>query len=296
MRIVRDGGRVELNRAADDGAVLQDLYLDLLKRMLTRVDFLERYQPIDPLRGSWKRAAYVAHLPVRHLLGRGGIELVRRYEVDRETRALGRDHPPEAETAIGLSRLENLQELIVDLLRRGTPGDLLEAGVWRGGAAIFMRGVLKAYGDEERVVWLADSFRGFKRPDDQLYAEDEGDPFWRNPHLEVSLEEVQENFRRYGLLDDQVRFISGWFDETLPTAPVERVGLLRLDADTYEATTETLEALYPKVEPGGYVVVDDYGGGAPGCARAVDDYRRRHSIEEDLVRIDWNGAYWQRSG
>jgi O-methyltransferase len=91
-----------------------------------------------------------------------------------------------------------------------------------------------------------------------------------------------------------VRFIVGWFDETLPNAPVERLALLRLDADTYEATTETLRALYPRVEPGGYVVVDDYGGGAPSCARAVDDYRRQHSIDEELVRIDWNGAYWQR--
>jgi O-methyltransferase len=273
----------------------EDLYLDLLKRCLTRSAFGERYQPIDPLRRSWKRALYVAHLPLRLLLALGGMELVRRTPFDAARRAQGLDIPPDAETMVGTARLDNLHELVAEVVRRGVPGDLAETGVWRGGTAIFMRAALEAYGDTDRTVWAADSFRGVPKPDVESYPADEGDPFWRNAHLGVPLEDVQENFRRYGLLDDRVRFLEGWFRDTLPSAPIERLALLRLDGDLYESTSVALEALYPKISVGGYVVVDDYGGGAPGCAQAVDEYRSAHDITEELVRIDWNGAYWQRT-
>jgi O-methyltransferase len=272
----------------------RDLYLDLLKRSLTRTIGGERYQPIAPLHGSWKRALYLAHLPVRKLLARGGVEVVRRYPYDAVARAEGRDHPPDAETMIGLRRLDNIEACVADIIRAGVPGDLAETGVWRGGAAIFMRGLLAAYDDEERLVWAADSFEGLPHPDATSFGEDAGDPFWRNPHLAVSLDEVRENFRRYGLLDERVRFLPGWFEDTLPGAPIEQLALLRLDGDMYGSTMVALEALYPKLSVGGYVIVDDYGGGAPGCRAAVDEYRARERITDPLVEIDWNGAYWKR--
>jgi len=268
--------------------------LELLKKSLTRSAFGERYQPIDPLRGSWKRLLYLAHLPVRRALGTAGVELVRRTEFDPELRAEGRDRPPDAETMIGLRRLDNIQACLTDVLAQDVPGDLIETGVWRGGATIFMRGVLKAYGDDERVVWVADSFRGLPHPGTSGRPEDEGDSFWRNPHLAVSVDEVRENFLRYDLLDERVRFLQGWFEETLPTAPIEGLALLRLDGDMYSSTMVALESLYPKVSVGGYVLVDDYGGGARGCAQAVDEFRAREGISEPLVSVDWNGAYWQR--
>jgi O-methyltransferase len=212
---------------------------------------------------------------------------------DPHDRAEGRDHPPDAETMIGLRRLDDLQERIVDVLRSDVPGDLFEAGVWRGGAAIFMRGALEALGDEQRSVWAADSYAGLPKPDAETYPHDAGDRFWRNRHLAVPLSTVQENFRRYGLLDDRVRFLEGWFEDTLPTAPVERIAVLRLDGDMYGSTIVALRSLYPKLSVRGYAIVDDYGA-VPACRAAVDDFRAEQGITEELVEIDWTGVCWRR--
>ena len=232
---------------------LDERYLDLLERVLTRYD-------LD-----------------------GG---------DLEARRTGRDHPPTAETMIGLERLENLRETVGTVVREEVPGDLIETGVWRGGACILMRAVLLALGDEGRTVWVADSFRGLPRPSGR-YAADEGDPLWTWEHLAVSEDDVRRNFARYGLLDDRVRFLAGWFSDTLQRAPIERLAVLRLDGDMYESTIDALDALYPKVSPGGFVIVDDYGGPA-GCRPAVEDYRRAHGIAEPICAVDWTCVMWRR--
>ena len=100
----------------------------------------------------------------------------------------------------------------------------------------------------------------------------------------MSVDHVRRNFQRYGLLDDQVKFLVGWFRDTLPTAPLEQIAVLRLDGDLYESTMDALAPLYPKVSTCGYVIVDDYN--LPMCKQAVDDYRRANGITEQLVPID----------
>jgi O-methyltransferase len=116
---------------------------------------------------------------------------------------------------------------------------------------------------------------------------------WEYDVLAVSQAEVESNFSKYKLLDSQVRFLPGWFKDTLPHAPIERLSVLRLDGDFYESTIQALNALYPKLSPGGYVIVDDYHA-IEACQRAVHDYRSRHSIIEPIIDIDWAGVYWQR--
>jgi O-methyltransferase len=156
-----------------------------------------------------------------------------------------------------------------------------------------MRGVLAALGDRERVVWAADSFQGLPRPEER-YPQDRLDKHWQLADvLGVSLSQVQTNFSRYGLLDGQVRFLEGWFKDTLPQAPIERLALLRLDGDLYSSTIDALEALYPKVSSSGYVIVDDYGA-VTGCRQAVDDYRKQNDVTEPLVKVDWSGVYWKK--
>jgi O-methyltransferase len=241
------------------------LYLDLLKKCLTRYIFED---------GS---------------LGPGPPEGV----FDPAARAEGRDWPANAETMIGLQRLDNLQHCIVEVLRRAVPGDLIETGVWRGGAAIFMRAVLGAYGETERRVWLADSFEGLPRPDPVRYPADEGDPLWAYSALGVPLDEVKANFARYGLLDDQVRFLPGWFRDTLPSVAIRRLSILRLDGDMYESTIVALRSLYPKLSRGGFVIIDDYGA-IPACRAAVDDFRSEHRLHEQLEPIDWSAVFWRR--
>lgn len=270
----------------------EGLYLDLLKRMLTRHGFNQPHLPLAPF-GSPLRRSLTGRF--QRALARRDYQVVKRTAWNPELRLDGRDRPTDAETMIGMRRLDNLQECIVDLLRNDVRGDLVETGVWRGGATIFMRGVLKAYGSTDRVVWVADSFQGLPKPDAALYPEDEGDQHWTWKELAVSLEDVQANFAKYCLLDDQVQFLPGWFRDTLPSAPIERLALLRLDGDMYESTIIALRSLYPKLSPGGYVVVDDYGA-IPGCRAAVDDYRAELGITDVVREIDWTGVFWEKLG
>jgi hypothetical protein len=109
----------------------------------------------------------------------------------------------------------------------------------------------------------------------------------------VGLEEVQANFARYALLDDRVVFTKGWFRDTLPTLPVEQIAVLRLDGDLYESTIDALVHLEPKVAPGGFVIVDDYGG-IEACRQAVTDYRRSAGIDAAIHDVDWTAVWWRK--
>jgi O-methyltransferase len=193
---------------------------------------------------------------------------------------------------IGLKRLDNLQDCIGDVLQRGVPGDFIETGVWRGGAVIFMRAVLRVHGIRDRLVWVADSFHGLPKPDPH-YPADAGDTHWSVPQLAIPMSEVQRNFAKYGLLDSQVRFLPGFFKATLPAAPIKQLALLRLDGDMYQSTWEALTALYSRVVIGGYVIVDDFGAVA-ACRQAVEDFRNERGIREPLRPVDWTCVFWQR--
>jgi hypothetical protein len=212
---------------------------------------------------------------------------------DMQVRADGNDWPACAHTMVGLKRLDNVQFCVEDVLARGVPGDLMETGVWRGGTVILMRAILKAHAVIDRRVWAADSFEGLPPPNAEKYPLDARLMFHRFKELAISLEAVQENFRRYDLLDEQVCFLKGWFRDTLPTAPVHQLAVLRLDGDLYESTMDALTHLYPKLQRGGYVIIDDYND-IPACRQAVLDYRDRHRITGDMVPVDWTAVYWKK--
>jgi hypothetical protein len=214
-------------------------------------------------------------------------------EFDPERRLYGRDWPKSAMTMIGCARMRNLRRLVETVLAEGVGGDLLEAGVWRGGACIYMRGILAAHAVKNRTVWVADSFAGLPKPDETLYPADQGDIHHTFKELSVSLDEVKDNFKRFGLLDEQVAFLPGWFKDTLPHATIDQLSLLRLDGDMYGSTMETLQAMYPRVARGGYIIVDDYI--LAGCRRAVDDFREQGGISEPLHDVDGAAAYWRRA-
>ncbi|MCV7023713.1 class I SAM-dependent methyltransferase [Mycolicibacterium novocastrense] len=262
---------------------VRPLYLDLLRRNLTRYGMHERM----PARWSLRRRLVFktanAILPMLNRVSPFG----------QTKRDLGVDWPAEAETMIGMQRLTSLQHCVETVLEDDIPGDLVECGVWRGGACILMRAVLAAYGDETRSVWLADSFAGLPRPDAANFKADKGirlDLF--SGILGVPESEVRANFERYGLLDERVRFLPGWFKDTLHDAPIEQIAVLRLDGDLYESTIQTLDALYPRLSPGGYCIIDDYS--IPACRQAVSDYREKHGITADIVDIDGTGALWRK--
>lgn len=262
---------------------VRNLYLDLLRRNLTRYGMRERIPAEWPLR---RRLLFTAvNAITSRRLGKESMQ---------NKRDLGLDWPAEAETMIGMKRLVNLQECVETVVADDVPGDLIECGVWRGGACILMRGVLVAYGDEKRSVWLADSFQGVPKSDVVNYKADKGiHSEYAAGILGVSEDEVRANFERYGLLDERVRFLPGWFKDTLADAPIEQISVLRLDGDLYESTIQALDALYPRLSPGGFCIVDDYLA-VPACEQAVTDYRTKHGITAEIVDIDGTGVLWRK--
>jgi len=141
-------------------------------------------------------------------------------------------------------------------------------------------------------VWVADSFCGLPTPNPK-YAADVNDQHHAYPELAISLEEVQANFAKYDLLDNQVVFLKGWFSETLPKAPIEQLAVLRLDGDMYESTIDGLIHLYDKVSAGGFIIVDDFGA-VQGCQQAILDFRTARHIDDPMRNIDNVGIFWQK--
>lgn len=267
-----------------------DHYLALMAKVLTRYDFEGRHVTVKLAPRSY--ASYLWELTRGAMKGRD-VRMVEAGEFDSEARENGRDWPADAETMIGLKRLANIRECVEQVIADDVPGDLIETGAWRGGATIYMRAVLAAHGITDRTVWVADSFEGLPEYDGR-FAADAGDQHHAKSELAISVDDVRANFARYDLLDDQVRFLVGWFVDTLPTAPIERLAVLRLDGDMYSSTLDALDALYDKVSPGGFVIVDDYGA-VPACAQAVEDFRTARGITDPLVEIDWASVFWRRS-
>lgn len=247
-------------------------YVELLISVLTRWVLDDEYVPV------------------------AGGELYRRVPIDRTARAIGRDWPSDAETMVGVHRLRHLAQCVATLHADGVRGDLVEAGAWRGGSCILMRGVLKALGDTARTVWAADSFQGFPAQDYTLASSvtASSTASYQFPLIQVGLEVVRRNFERYGLLDEQVRFVPGWFHETLPGLPVSEIALLRVDGDLYDSTWAPLNALYDRLQVGGFCIVDDYGD-VTACREAVDRFRAQRGITEPIQWSDTDAVYWRKS-
>lgn len=275
---------------------LRDSYLDLIKRSLTGALAEDNDSILGGVRtagsASMKKRAADA---VGRVSSRLNFEIAYKKPYDPALREAGQDWPARAESMIGLKRMTNLQDCIKAIVADDIPGDLIETGVWRGGACIFMKANLKAWGDTTRKVWVADSFEGLPKPDAARFPADEGDELHLLGGLAVGVEQVKNNFRRYGLLDDRVEFLVGWFKDTLPVAPLGELALIRLDGDMYESTIQAIEVLYPKLSAGGFCIIDDFGSHVSQAQQAVHDYRKEHGITEPIVDIDGTGSFWRKA-
>jgi O-methyltransferase len=266
--------------SAPDSADPKELYLHLLKLTLTG---LAQPQPL-----SARQHPY------------GGLD-VRPLPPTTENawkRYRGEETwPADAFTMVGIERLDNVQACVEDVLRNNVPGDLIEAGVWRGGTTIFMRALLELNGVRDRIVYVADSFQGVPRPDVESFPADDTEPITQLADLDflaVPVKEVAENFRKFDLLDEQVVFSRGWFRYTLPSLDGHTWSVIRLDGDLYESTIQALESLYPGLSVGGYLIVDDYTS-IEACRQAVDDYREGNGIEDAIQPIDSSGVFWKKT-
>jgi O-methyltransferase len=207
-------------------------------------------------------------------------------------RLYGKDWPKDAETMIGYERLTNLENCIIDVVENNIEGDVIETGVWKGGACILMKYIIKNLSSNKKV-FVADSFEGLPVPNSELYPKDFGDMHHKFDELKISLDKVKNNFKKYKLLDDDVIFLQGWFKDTLPLIKEsQKFSLIRLDGDMYESTMDSLNNLYPKLSSGGYVIIDDFC--LQPCVDATMDFRSKNNINNPILTVDFTGVYWKK--
>jgi O-methyltransferase len=293
VREMAELGLVELQVADDSAAVLRTRYLELLRRALVNLIYPEHELRIELLEAGeveenrQKRDRFPRDVRYREPEAFAGMLAA------KQNGNVWRGKPWRfSHTMVGMRRLEHLQWCAERVFEDGVPGDFLEAGVCQGGASILLRALQVAYGQPQRRTWLADSFEGLPVPAHEAdtnydFSEE------KQPWLAFSRAAVEDNFRTYDLLSDQVLFLPGWFRDTLMNAPVPDLAILRLDADLYESTSEALTALYDRVSPGGFVVIDDYDAFAP-CRRAVQEFRAERNITVPIRHIDRMAVYWRK--
>jgi len=215
-------------------------------------------------------------------------------EYDPRQRELGLDWPSVAFTMIGTKRLLNLRRVIESVIGEQIPGDIVETGIWRGGACIMARAVLHAYGVKDRKIIACDSFEGLPPPNAEKFPADSGALFHEYTDLSVSLETVKSNFAKFNLLDDQVVFLKGWFKDTMPTVKSEKIAVLRLDGDMYESTIDPLIHLYDRIPDGGWIIVDDYHA-VPASKIAVHDFLDSRKETPYMHEIDGSGVFFRKN-
>ena len=237
----------------------RDAYIELLKRSITNYHYLGGDTPFENFR-------CVVH-----------------YDVPAGQWKIGRRARPC--TLLSKSQLDLIESAVRMVEEGGVPGDFIEAGIWRGGAIILMRALLDADDIPGRKIFAADSFAGIPM---NVRARNDPVDMWKDRWI-ASLEDVQANIRRFGLLDDRIEFVVGFFAESLAKLADERFALIRLDSDSYDSVETSLEHLYPLLSKGGVIIIDDWH--LVGCKQAVVDYRSRHGISDEILVQDSN-AYW----
>lgn len=278
----------KLSRSYDRGKSA-NMYLSLLKSAITASLYPESAWKLvgDDRRNGL--SGFVKTLCVR-TLSRWNFAIVKQKRFDMAHRSIGEDWPMFGFSMIGHRRLDNVELCLRSVVNERIDGDFVECGVWRGGASIFAKGVLNILGDDKRAVWLADSFEGMpeQKDSDKIDLDLAGVSY-----LAVSQEEVAENFKRFDLLDGRVKFLKGWFSDTLARSDIERIAVLRLDGDLYSSTMDAISALYDKVSYGGYIIVDDYGNWQ-SCKKAIHDFLDSRHLAPTLTKIDNCGVFWRK--
>ncbi|PHM36573.1 TylF/MycF/NovP-related O-methyltransferase [Xenorhabdus innexi] len=269
------------------------MYLDLLGRTLTN----RIYEPEKP-KGTLHEVESIREV-LCQLSDEGidlGISAEELTDILQYTKRSRNIH-----TYVSEEALSNIRFAVETVHRENIEGDLLDCGVLRGGTSIYMAGALK-YLSSSRKVYVADSFSGLPSPSakDGMFI----NQFWHRfaKHLPLynldclaTIDDVKENFHRYGLLSESVVFTKGWFADTLPCLPDEaRFSVIRIDADWYSSTLDVLNNTYHKLSENGFIIIDDYH--LPGCQNAVDEFRKLHGITAQLEVADKSAGvfFWRK--
>jgi O-methyltransferase len=201
-------------------------------------------------------------------------------------------------TMTSSERISSLVQAVRYIVKAGVPGAIVECGVWRGGSMMAVAYTLAGLGVSDRQLYLFDTYEGMSPPTgadvscsgkpatavyDQTRRLDSGSDW-----CYASLDDVRANIARTGYSQEQIRFIQGKVEDTIPSSAPETIALLRLDTDWYESTRHELIHLYPRLSAGGVLLIDDYGHWQ-GCRKAVDEYFAERDQHVLLNRVDYTG-------
>lgn len=201
-------------------------------------------------------------------------------------------------TMTTFERLYALHQAVRYIIGNNLEGVLVECGVWRGGSAMMIAGTLASLEATDRELWLYDTFAGMTDPTEHDRAAavpdlaDDWEKIKRdtsNPVLaHATLDDVRRNLATMGFPGQQIRYCVGPVEETVPATIPERIALLRLDTDWYESTRHELAHLWPRLVPGGVLILDDYGYW-DGARKAVDEWLASFAAPPLMHRIDETG-------
>lgn len=173
-------------------------------------------------------------------------------------------------TKAPLQRLEAMRDALLYIEHERLKGDIAECGVWKAGHIMLARTI-----SPHRRCWLYDTFdEGLTAPGEHDVTRSGRRPKNKEGEKGISIPEVMAGFARFGLLDEsKLVFVRGKTQETLqlPWALPEQLVLLRLDTNWYESTKVELEVLWPRLVPGGILIIDDYGHWM-GAKKAVNEF------------------------
>lgn len=198
-------------------------------------------------------------------------------------------------------RILALCEAVDYICKSEIDGDIVECGVWKGGSMAAVARTLQSISANERTLWMYDTYEGMSEPtanDVDLHGQlaqsllvqegednaEAADSIW----CRCSLENVKNTLRDTGYPESHMRYVKGKVEDTLPIESPDKIAILRLDTDWYESTKCELENLFPKLVPGGVLIIDDFGHWQ-GCRKAVDEYFEKYNVKMFLHRVDYTG-------
>ena len=198
-------------------------------------------------------------------------------------------------TLTSMERCYSLYKAIQYITKGDILGDIVECGVWRGGSAMLAALTLIKSQQTHRKIYLYDTYEGMPEPTDKDI-DIHGVPYrllWKKEKefLSVSLDEVKKNIFSTGYPKENIIFVKGMVQDTIPNTVPKQIALLRLDTDLYESTYHELFHLYPKTTSQGVIIIDDYGH-FQGSQEATEKYLSQNPQKVLLHRIDYSCRVW----
>jgi len=201
-------------------------------------------------------------------------------------------------TMTSIERMYTLFESIKYTFKNQLPGDFVECGVWKGGSSLLIALMLKKYEAFDRKLYMYDTFEGMSEPteEDRAVSGESAEQLLKEQDKSVqesvwcysTIDEVRANLTLSGFPLENMHFVKGKVEDTLPEIKPNKIALLRLDTDWYESTKIELELLYDRLAHNGILIIDDFGHWE-GAKKAVIEYFYKRNVNPFINRIDYTG-------